>query len=117
MSKQGWLRSGLVLLLGLFLVGCAAQASSPLPTSELAGRATVKGWVLRINRSESWFELKLRNGGDNLTINYDPTTTLVNFKDMFEITKEQPLEVTYMPGGVPTNRAISLQKLPFDGCQ
>jgi len=120
MNKLGWMQSGLLLLVGLVLLtGCVAQTSNiPLQTSEPGGFfTTAKGWVVRIDRSGTWFELKLKKGGDNLTFSYDPTTALLNFKDMIEITKEQPLEVTYIPGGVPVNRAISIQKLPFDGCQ
>ena len=117
MNKRGWMRAGLLLMVGLVLMaGCVAATNIPPPAEPVGFFATAKGWVIRINRSELWFELKPRGGGENLTVNYDPTTTLLNFKDMIEITKEQPLEVTYMPGGEPANLAISIRKLLPDGC-
>jgi hypothetical protein len=117
MKRQGVMLTGLVLVVGLMvLAGCAATSDLP-PAADAGGFfATAKGRVTRINRSDSWFELKPKSGGALLTINYDATTSLLNFKGMIEITSEQPLEVTYMPGGEPGNRAISIRKLQPDGC-
>lgn len=117
MKRPGLMVRCLVLLLGLMMLGgCAANTTIP-PNSDAGGFfATAKGKVTRINRGASWFELKPKSGGALLTINYDATTTLLNFKGMIEITKEQPVEVTYMPGSEPVNRAISIRKLQPDEC-
>lgn len=117
MKLQKWMRTGWWLVVGLMLLaGCAAE-TNVLQSSE-AGEffATDRGRVTRINRRDSWFEMKPRSGGELLTINFDATTTLLNFKDMIEITKEQPVEVTYLPGGEPVNRAVSIRKLQPDEC-
>jgi hypothetical protein len=104
-------------MLGLVLcTACATQTAPPASTEDSNFFATTKGWVTRINRSDSWFELKPKSGGNPLTINYDATTTLLNFKGMIEIAKEQPLEVTYLPGSTPANRALSIRKLQPDEC-
>lgn len=117
MNSQKWLRTGLWLVVGLMLlVGCAVE-TKVLQSSEVGEFfATARGRVTRINRRESWFELKAKSGGGLLTINYDATTTLLNFRDMIEIAKEQPVEVTYMPGGESPNRAVSIRKLQPDEC-
>lgn len=117
MIKQEWLRTGLLLLLGLmFLAGCAAETAVSPVSEGVELFATAKGRVTRINRRESWFEMKPKSGGGVLTINYDETTSLLNFKNMIEITKDQPVEVTYIPTGEPVNRAISIRKLQPDEC-
>jgi hypothetical protein len=118
MKRQGGLLIGVLLVVGLMmLAGCAAKTSIPPAAADAGGLfATARGKVTRINRGASWFELKPKSGGALLTINYDATTTLLNFKGMIEITKEQPVEVTYMPGSEPVNRAISIRKLLPDEC-
>ncbi len=116
MKRQGRIRASLLVLGLLMLFGCATAPHIP-PVSDVGGfLATARGRVTRINRSELWFELKPKRGGEKLAINYDATTILLNFKNMIEITKEQPVEVTFMPGGEPTNRAISIRKLQPDEC-
>lgn len=117
MVNKGWMRLGVVLLAGLvMLAGCTAKTAVP-PVSEAGGLfATAKGKVTRISHVDSWFELRPKSGGEKLTINYDATTTLLNFKGMIEIAREQPVEVTYMPGAEPPNRAISIRKLQPDEC-
>lgn len=117
MNKQSWMRTGLSLVVGLMLLaGCVAESHLPLVAETGGLFATTKGWVIRINRSELWFELKPKSGAGDIVINFDANTALLNFKDMIEITKEQPLEVSYMPGSEPSNRAISIRKLQPDGC-
>jgi len=116
-KRQGLLLTGVVLVLGLMLlVGCVAENSIPPAADAVGFFATARGRVTRINRNDSWFEIKPKNGGKLLTINFDATTDLLNFKGMIEITKEQPVEVTYTPGGEPGNRAISIRKLQPDEC-
>lgn len=117
MKRQGLMLNCLVLVVGvMFLASCATKTTIP-PVADAGGFfATSKGRVTRINRSGSWFELKPRSGDGLLTINYNATTALLNFKGMIEIAKEQPVEVTYLPGGEPVNLALSIRKLQPDEC-
>jgi len=115
MKNQGLLLTGLVLGL-LMLSACVAENNIPPAVEAVGFFATARGRVTKINRSGSWFEIKPKSGGDLLTINFDTTTSLLNFKGMIEIAKEQPVEVIYMPGGEPVNRAISIRKLQPDEC-
>lgn len=116
MLRKGLMRSLLLLAAALVvLTGCAAETGGPLVADDGGLFATAKGKVTRINRRDSWFEVKPKSGGGPIAVSYDATTTLLNFKEMIEITKDQPVEVTYMPGE-PVNRAVTIRKLQPDEC-
>ncbi|NTV14707.1 MAG: hypothetical protein HGA96_12380 [Desulfobulbaceae bacterium] len=116
MKKQIFLLAGLMLVGLVILAGCATETNIPQTSAPGLLFTTAKGRVTRVNRSESWLELKPKGGAGKLVVNYDATTTLLNFKSMIEITKEQPVEVSYKLGGEAANQAISIRKLQPDEC-
>jgi hypothetical protein len=113
-GKSVLLLSAALLLLGL--AGCTSVSAGQPEVGFGELFATARGKVTRINREQTWFEMKPKSGGGLLKIDYDDTTTLLNFKGMIEIGREQPVEVTYLPGGDPANRAVSIRKLQPDEC-